>query len=207
MYERNNSSSCLAVVVAPLFIVVALIMIALGWALDNGYLNQTELTQKLPDAVQTVIVEAERVVVPNGEQQEVVVLPNGDVPQPIAVPNLPNAPFPVAAAPAAPAAAAPAFAVVAGQRMTSAPSQTITYPDALTITVKAQPIITVTATAQPAIMVTATPIPATATSAIATATESLRKQKSTSIDSLLCTAVSNRCLKRMTMLLKSDWLP
>ncbi len=161
MYEQNNSSSCLAVVVAPLFIVVALIMIAIGWALDNGYLNQTQLTQKLPDAVQTVIVEAERVVVPNGEQQEVVVLPNGDVPQPIAVPNL---------AVPQPAVAQPALAVFAAVTSQPTPSPTITYPVALTVTATAQPVITVTATAQPAIIVTATAIPATATAAVATAT-------------------------------------
>lgn len=176
MQEQNNSSSCLAVVIAPLFIVVALIMIAAGWAIDNGYLT-TEALAEAGEVVNATLSTPNVLVVPNGSQNGQVVIPpsppvaqNGSQGGQLVVPNgnapllpLPSgingaAPTMVSPLPTEPpqpmASVTPVLAVTA----TFSPVLTVTATLAQHITVTATLPPVITATPEPLVVVTATPI-------------------------------------------------
>ena len=151
MQEQNNSSSCLAVVVAPLFIVVALIMIAAGWAIDNGYLTTEALASGAGEVVNEVFSTPNVLVVPNSSQNGQVVIPNGSQGGQLVVPNG-NAPlFPL---PSGVSSGLPTQ--VAGVIPTNPPPPTATMTPILTVSAENAAVITVTATLEPVITVTAT---------------------------------------------------
>ena len=166
MQTQDNSSSCLPLLVAPLFIGVALVLIAAGWAIDNGYLTDPgDIAEAFHAATPNVVV------VPNGEQSGQVVIPNGEqagqvvIPAPSGQVVIPapsgQVVVPDSNALREMAGQLPVIGELMGEPEMAAASESaweVTSQPVMTGTMTPQPVITVTATLPPIVIVTGTPI-------------------------------------------------